>query len=269
MTYSAVLHNDIPTFRSVPTGPAALAVEGLAPGRRIVGMTKGQFSLLDMIEAVLDITGPCDLALSTWTAGLDDVNKAGMLLEQGIIKNVRLLVDHAFASCKPEYCAAVIKVFGVDAVRTTRNHSKIALLSNDKWTIAIRSSMNLNRNPRFEQFDIDTDPAVHAFFLTFFDEMSEAMPAGFGVPFPQMNAVFSRAARGQNPFLAPSADPRMGEDLIPFVRERLKAGGKFRTFSKLAKAVGVKTAELNQYLGADGDDSAVRAEILTLLSESK
>tara|TARA_R110002110_G_scaffold198832_2_gene409412 strand:- start:1376 stop:2065 length:690 start_codon:yes stop_codon:yes gene_type:complete len=229
-------------------------------------MTKGQFSLLDMIEECLLITGPCDVALSTWTAGLDDVNKAGLLLEKGIIRSVKLLVDHAFANTKPEYAAAVLHVFGADAVRTTRNHSKIALLSNDDWTISIRSSMNLNRNPRFEQFDIDTCPQVHAFFCAFFDEMSESMPEGFGVPFRDMNAVFSRARRGQNPFLAPSADPRMGEDLVPFVRKRLKAGGKIKTFSKLAKAVGCKLPELNRYLGAAGDDPAVRAEVLVALA---
>lgn len=253
-------------FRDVPSGPAALAVEGLRPGVRLVGMTKGQFSLLDMIEECLLITGPCDLALSTWTAGLDDVKKAGILLEKGIVQSVRLLIDHAFAATKPEYCAAVVHVFGQESVRTTRNHSKIALLSNDIWTVSIRSSMNLNRNPRFEQFDIDTCPDVHAFYSAFFNEMSEAMPEGFGVPFPDMAAVFSRARRGQNPFLAPSADPRMGEDLLGFVRAKLKGNTKVRTFSKLAKSVGCKLPELSRQLSAAGDDSAVRAEVLTLLA---
>jgi len=44
--------------------------------------------------------------------------------------------------------------FGPDAVRTVKNHAKIARVWNDGWLLLIRGSMNLNFNPRFEQLDI-------------------------------------------------------------------------------------------------------------------
>ncbi|MBK8211603.1 MAG: hypothetical protein IPK78_18260 [Rhodospirillales bacterium] len=44
--------------------------------------------------------------------------------------------------------------FGEESVRIVRNHAKIARAWNDDWHFLLRGSMNLNWNPRFEQFDI-------------------------------------------------------------------------------------------------------------------
>ena len=45
----------------------------------------------------------------------------------------------------------------------------------EKWNLVIRSSMNLNKNKRFEQFDIDDCPKMAAFFLSHV----QSMPIGF------------------------------------------------------------------------------------------
>jgi hypothetical protein len=44
--------------------------------------------------------------------------------------------------------------FGPSSVRYVINHAKIATIQNDNWKILLRGSMNLNFNPRFEQFDL-------------------------------------------------------------------------------------------------------------------
>lgn len=36
-------------------------------------LTFGQFSLMDAVEAILEKTGPADVAISTWTAGMPTV----------------------------------------------------------------------------------------------------------------------------------------------------------------------------------------------------
>ena len=52
--------------------------------------------------------------------------------------------------------------FGLDCIRVTKNHAKIVLVSTeDGWRVTLRGSMNLNANPRFEQFDVSDDPAIH------------------------------------------------------------------------------------------------------------
>ena len=55
------------------TTTAVEAIAGLDHETEIFGFTKGQFSLLNLLEAVLMVTGPAHLSLSTWTAASYEV----------------------------------------------------------------------------------------------------------------------------------------------------------------------------------------------------
>jgi hypothetical protein len=142
---------------------------------RLTGLTGGQFSLLDIVKACLRVSGPADVVVSTWTTGIRDAEAAQWLLENGAMRSFRLLTDTSFATRQPAYCAALLRRFGSGAVRVTRTHAKFALVFNEAWALVCRSSMNLNLNTRFEQFDLDDDRGMLAFFL----EHVAAMPVGF------------------------------------------------------------------------------------------
>ena len=76
---------------------AAAAVATLErDGCELFGLTKGQFSLTDMIEAILEKTGPADLSISTWTAAKSDVSRMLELLSSNAIRSCRWLVDMTF-----------------------------------------------------------------------------------------------------------------------------------------------------------------------------
>ena len=85
---------------------AAEAVGELYPGCAIFGITKGQFSLIELISTVLDQTGPAEVFLSTWTAAGSDLTEAHQLLESGKMLSFRCLVDlpnqhiPAYFSCR-------------------------------------------------------------------------------------------------------------------------------------------------------------------------
>lgn len=164
--------------RKIVLTPAASARECigvLAQGCAMTGLTMGQFSLLDLVAAVLEQTGAADVSVSTWTTGIRDIERAAWLLESGAIRAFSLLTDRSFPGRQPDYCTALVKRFGDSAIRSTRTHAKFAVIVNDGWSIVIRSSMNLNTNPRFEQFDLDDDAALCRFFL----DHIEAQAAGF------------------------------------------------------------------------------------------
>lgn len=212
---SAEIHHaarKAPIFRAAAFERAIETIGTLEPGARIVGLTKGQFSLLDLIKAVLISTGPAHLTVSTWTAGIRDVDNVGMLIERGDLLSLRLLVDRSFPGRQPKYCQRVLEVFGEDAIRCTRTHAKFALIRNDDWAIVIRSSMNLNRNPRFEQFDLDDDPAMFEFFERHWSEIETEAPAGLGITTRECDRVFAGAlggglAEGTELGGAPKPDP--------------------------------------------------------------
>lgn len=182
---------------SAPDGMADSAIGLIEPGFRIFGMTRGQFSLIDLIRAILRQTGPAHLCVSTWTAGIRDVDNVEFLVTRGDILGLQLIVDRSFTSRQPEYARKVVQVFGEQAIRCTRTHAKFAIIRNDKWDITVRSSMNLNRNPRFEQFDIDDDPALADFLQAHVDEMCELMPAGLYHKTNVVDSAFGRAMGGE------------------------------------------------------------------------
>ena len=138
--------------RKLATPFARDAIEGLADGLDVFGFTKGQFSFVDLIDAVLDLTGPAAVTVATWTAAVADASFLGGWCRQGRIKNFRLLIDYSFLTRRggAEAVDAVIENFGPDAVRVTRTHAKWGLVAGADATVAILTSMNLNKNPRFE-----------------------------------------------------------------------------------------------------------------------
>ncbi len=148
--------------RKLATPFARDAIEGLAGGLDVFGFTKGQFSFVDLIDAVLELTGPSRVTVATWTAASSDAAFLGDWCRQGRIKQFRLLIDYSFLTRRggAEAVDAVIQNFGPDAVRVTRTHAKLGLVAGADATVAILTSMNLNKNPRFEYFHVTWDPGV-------------------------------------------------------------------------------------------------------------
>lgn len=150
---------------------ARQAVAGLNRKTEIFGFTKGQFSLLDLIAAVFEITGPAHLSLSTWTAAPHEIQSLGAMLQRGDVTGTRFLIDFSMARRDPAASSQLRETFGWDNVRVAQNHAKFAVFQNAAWKVVLRSSMNLNMNPRFEDFQIAHDPALAQFLNAILDEI--------------------------------------------------------------------------------------------------
>lgn len=116
-------------------------------------LTNGQFSLLDLVEATLDITGPADVLISTWSAGFYDIDRAEAFRDNGLMKSVRFIMDSSDKRGQAK-TGDIASLFGEDAIRTTRTHAKFVTITNEAWNVVIQTSMNLNKNPRNEQFSM-------------------------------------------------------------------------------------------------------------------
>jgi hypothetical protein len=141
-------------------GLARDALAGFDRGSHVFGVTKGQFSLIDLAAATLERTGPADVAVWTWCIADYEVEAIGAFLGDGRIRSFRLVIDWAGAQRDLPIVADLQTRYGTDCIRVTKTHAKIVTVSNDTWKIVVRGSMNLNANPRFEQFDVsDGGPA--------------------------------------------------------------------------------------------------------------
>ena len=139
---------------------ASQIIGSIDSGCEIVGLTDGEFSFVDIIEHCLDEIGGADCIVSTWTASQAHLDRIKVLKESESLRSCRWIIDRSFRAQKPKRCNGMLAEFGKDSVRTASTHSKFALLWNDTRAIVIRTSMNLNHNPRCEDFEISDDKAL-------------------------------------------------------------------------------------------------------------
>jgi len=133
---------------------AAECIGQIEPGLSLFAVTRGQFSMIDAILACLDQTGPADLSLWTWTVAEYEVECMERLQNDGRVTGGTLVIDHGARYKNAGLIDRWRDKYGADSVRYVLNHAKIATIRSAGYKLLLRGSMNLNYNPRFEQFDI-------------------------------------------------------------------------------------------------------------------
>lgn len=153
------------------TANARETLSAFGRGIEVDILTFGQFSIMDAVEAVLDITGPAEVSISTWTAAAADLTRTAKHLHDERITGLRMLVDRSFLTRQPEYARICLDLFGPAAIRTTRVHAKFVLVVNDEWKVVMRTSMNLNENPRLEYLQVVDDAELCGWYVSVIDEI--------------------------------------------------------------------------------------------------
>jgi hypothetical protein len=171
-------------FRHGMRGESASRCIGpIEKGAEIFGLTKGDFSMIDILRHVAKEIGPCRIDVGTWTAAAAEIKQAFDMLNDGNILSARFLVDRSFPARQPKYYAALRAKFGDDCVRMARFHAKFILLENEKFSVAVRTSMNLNLNERIEFYEISEGSPISGY-------LGEVMDHHFGLPLEDSYAGF-------------------------------------------------------------------------------
>lgn len=172
-------------------------------GMEVFGLTNGQFSFIDVIENLIDQTGPADLDISTWVAADYDLKHLDRFLKNDQIKRLRFFVDRSFPNRQPEFFQTLLDLFGGDCVRIARVHSKFAIITNDDWKLAIRTSMNLNENRRIENFEISDSPELSSYLIAILDSFF-ADPFEYKISRPATKQALQKVAASD--YLRPDED---------------------------------------------------------------
>ena len=134
-------------------------------------LTYGQFSLIDALLAILDQTGPAHVTISTWTAAHAHLDVSAELMATAKILSFRMIVDRSFKTRQPEYFYHMQQLFGPESIRQIRTHAKFMTIRNDKFDIVVRTSMNLNENPRLENIEVSENKD----FADFFEKIADGI----------------------------------------------------------------------------------------------
>ena len=135
-------------------GHAKAAIGPITADLSLFLLTRGQFSMLDMVRHVLDDVGPASVSIWTWAIADYEAEAMGGFLADGRITGARLIVDRSAEQRNEAIIVEWRARFGTEAVRVCKNHAKIARVWTADLRVLLRGSMNLNFNPRFEQADI-------------------------------------------------------------------------------------------------------------------
>lgn len=133
---------------------AAECIGPIVPGLSLFLLTRGQFSMLDMVQHVVAQLGRAEVSIWTWTVASYEVECMTALMMNTAIVGARLIVDRSAEQRSAQTIQDWRDRFGIEAVRVVKNHSKVCRVWNDDYRVLIRGSMNLNYNPRFEQADL-------------------------------------------------------------------------------------------------------------------
>lgn len=167
---------EIGVFNTAIANDAAKKIE---KDCHIVGLTMGEFSLIDLIKATLDKIGRSSVYIATWSAGIKDAHQVKWMLDTDLITDIKLLTDHSYVNRQKKYAASIEELFGKQNIRTSEMHAKFVLIKNDDYKITIISSMNLNANRTCETFTIYESAEIYDFYHSFVMHNFENMSDGF------------------------------------------------------------------------------------------
>ena len=177
-------------IRVAKRAKAADAIGTIEPNTDTFILTFGQFSLIDAMVAILDQTGPAEVTICTWTAAHADLTRSAALMESAQITKLRMIVDGSFETRKPDYCHNMRQIFGDDCIRAIKTHAKFLLIRSKTHNIVVRTSMNLNENPRMESLEVSDDLKLAEFFQLITEEIFAERPEGnFRQVMPKLSGI--------------------------------------------------------------------------------
>lgn len=181
----------------------AVAVDGET---EVFGFTSGDFSIIDVVRAVVQRMSAPRLVLSTWTAAGADMQHVFDWLNSGGVSGARWIVDRSFQNRQPELCQALRDKFGDDAIRVQRVHCKFVMVADEEKRVLIQTSANLNRNMRIENVAVSPCPVL-------FDAYSGLVADIFGTQLP--GDGFEASANVTASFKAVASRPDKKKRTVP------------------------------------------------------
>lgn len=136
--------------------------DGLMPLEKCVLQPyfSNRIQLVEIIEWVLGQTGPAELMISTFSTSEEFIRRISRLMNRGLVVSCSLFCDLRAARKTVALYHFIKGVF--DTVALCQNHSKVVLVYNDSFRVAVITSQNQTRGDRYEAGVITTDG--HTFF---------------------------------------------------------------------------------------------------------
>jgi hypothetical protein len=133
----------------------------LQPGHTYVYLTGGKWSNHQLLQYLLEKTGPADVYATTWTITEAPVRVMQQLLDSGAMRSLTLLTDHRITSRAPQAWQLMQTLNAT--VHLSKCHAKVTVAIGDTHGIVVINSQNMTNNPRIEAGTVLFDRATAEF----------------------------------------------------------------------------------------------------------
>lgn len=142
------------------TGLITKNFEGLEQNRQLHFWSYGNFNMMRLVFWILEQTGPSEILMCTYSISPKSLQSVIRRREEGLIKNIRFLVDSRVRSLSPKPFDMMVRSFDYRCISI---HAKVALIWNNHWKVTVVSSQNATDNPKMERGVIYTTDDVFNF----------------------------------------------------------------------------------------------------------
>lgn len=136
-------------------------IENVRAGKSVYWMSEGEWSMHQLLMALLGVTGPADVTISSYAMGETPARVLCQLKDSGVIKTLSVVLDDRVDVRTPGSLQLIKRIS--DHFNLVKTHAKVTLLFTEEKLISVVGSANYTENKRYECGSISCDPAVYAF----------------------------------------------------------------------------------------------------------
>lgn len=128
-------------------------------------VSRGQWSLHQLIAHLVDLLGPCACTLTSWGISAKPLTCLLDLVRNQRIRHLNALFDHRVRLQCPDAFQLLLSISEHERVKVglSKIHAKVVILHGEHLAAQVSTSANLTVNPRTETYALSTSPEKVAF----------------------------------------------------------------------------------------------------------
>lgn len=152
-------------------GKLKLLIEAITPGTTVHYVSKGDWSMHDLVMQLLKTMGTSEIYFTTYALRETPVRQLVMALQNGSISSIKMLVDtrakirtpEVFELAKMNFCK----------IGQLNIHAKVCVIKSAKGSVCITGSANWTANPKIEAGVVSMNNELAEFHISWINKLIE------------------------------------------------------------------------------------------------
>jgi hypothetical protein len=150
-------------------GKLKLLLEAITPGMTVHYVSKGDWSMHDLVMQLVKTLGPSEIFFTTYALRETPIRQLVMGLQNGSITAIKMLVDtrakirtpEVFEMAKMNFCQ----------IGQLNIHAKVCVIKSTKGSVCITGSANWTANPKIEAGVVSMNNELAEFHISWINKL--------------------------------------------------------------------------------------------------